>query len=102
MKAFLIVKGEVQGVGFRAYAARLAQQFSLAGLAKNEYDGSVRLFLDGDEKNVDIFIKTIKARKQSGFFGMRVDDVKVFLEGESGFEPAWRKYVGFEIDAFDF
>ncbi len=97
MKVFSVVVGEVQGVGFRAYVARLAQELNLAGLAKNEYGGSVQIFLDGSEKNIDKFFEIIKATKQ-GRFGIRVEQVKVFREDEKGFQPPWRKYIGFEID----
>ncbi len=98
MKALVVVYGDVQGVGFRSYAARLARELNLAGLAKNEHGGAVRVFLDGGDKNIEKFIETVKTRRRDGFFGMHVEEVKMFKEGENGFEPAWRKYVGFEID----
>ncbi len=98
MKVFSVVSGEVQGVGFRAFVARLARELNLAGLTKNHHGGSVLVFLDGSKKDIDEFLEIIKTTKQ-GSFGIHVEQVKVFQEGEKGFEPPWRKYVGFQIDS---
>jgi acylphosphatase len=49
----IVVRGEVQGVGFRASARRQASELGLAGLAHNASDGSVEVELQGDESAVD-------------------------------------------------
>lgn len=46
------VKGRVQGVGFRYSAHRQASLLGLSGWVQNEYDGSVKLFIQGE--NVQI------------------------------------------------
>lgn len=41
------LSGDVQGVGFRAYARRRAQMLGLRGYAKNLADGSVEVVAEG-------------------------------------------------------
>ncbi len=98
MKVLAFVYGDVHGVNFRSYSRWLAGQLGLNGLVRNEVDGSVKLFLDGEEKKISEFIETVKKRKRTGFFGMHVEKVEVFHEGEKGFQPSWKQYSGFEID----
>ena len=49
----VIVTGRVQGVFFRASAAREAARRRVAGFARNERDGSVLLELEGRAADVD-------------------------------------------------
>lgn len=42
-----VVSGRVQGVGYRAYAARAARALSLSGLARNLFDGRVEVIVTG-------------------------------------------------------
>lgn len=42
-----IVTGRVQGVGFRYYALRAANEWSVGGWVQNLDDGSVELFFAG-------------------------------------------------------
>lgn len=54
MRAFLIrVSGRVQGVGFRAYAREEARRVGVTGWVRNLSDGSVELFIQGTEKDVN-------------------------------------------------
>ena len=41
------VRGRVQGVGFRAWAARRASELGLAGWVRNRMDGSVEVRVEG-------------------------------------------------------
>lgn len=55
-----IVKGLVQGVGFRAFTRRVATELRLVGWVKNNYDGSVEFEAFGPKDNIDKFLETIK------------------------------------------
>ncbi len=46
----LIVKGRVQGVGFRWHVAEAAKGLDLAGWVKNREDGSVEILVGGSRE----------------------------------------------------
>jgi acylphosphatase len=48
-----VVKGEVQGVGFRWAVQRQAGELGLTGYAENLPDGSVRVEAEGDPARLD-------------------------------------------------
>ncbi len=57
-KAYKIkVFGDVQGVSFRHFAKKKATELGLVGWAENKHDGSVRLFVQGEEDSVEEFIE---------------------------------------------
>jgi acylphosphatase len=53
----LLITGKVQGVSFRDYAKKKARELGLAGFVRNEPDGSVRVEAEGEEKDVEEFIR---------------------------------------------
>ena len=54
------IYGFVQGVGYRYFAYRHAIEFGLYGFAKNNYDGSVTVEVEGDEIKVAELLKVLK------------------------------------------
>ena len=52
----ITVYGRVQGVGFRYSARREAARERLTGWVRNEYDGSVRLFVQGESRKVQRYL----------------------------------------------
>ena len=48
-----VVRGRVQGVGFRAYVRGWARKLGLAGWVRNEADGTVRLVAEGEPEALD-------------------------------------------------
>lgn len=52
----LKVYGKVQGVGFRYYAHKKANELGLKGFVKNKPDGSVYVEAEGDEVSLKEFI----------------------------------------------
>ena len=61
IKSFLIrVSGDVQGVSFRYLAKKEAKRLGLAGWAKNEHDGSVSVFIQGDPEKAQEFVTWAK------------------------------------------
>jgi len=60
MKAYHVkVTGRVQRVGYRMYVQGLGEKYGVAGYVKNEDDGSVTVFVQGDEKAVEEFIAAL-------------------------------------------
>ena len=51
--------GRVQGVGFRATAARIAARFEIAGYVQNLPDGRVRLVAEGTRDEVDLYLGSL-------------------------------------------
>jgi acylphosphatase len=49
----LIVRGRVQGVGFRAWAVRQAEELGLDGWIRNLPDGTVETLIAGDTPAVE-------------------------------------------------
>jgi len=54
-----IVKGEVQGVGFRHFVRLEAERLSLTGYVKNRIDGSVEIEVQGDSLALEEFEDSI-------------------------------------------
>lgn len=61
MKQFyLIISGDVQGVGYRSWMKREAQKLQLAGWVKNRDDGAVEAIVQGEEKRVQNMVKRVR------------------------------------------
>lgn len=58
-RCIIIVKGKVQGVGFRRFAVELAKQYQITGYAKNLYDGSVKIIAIGEADSLELFREMI-------------------------------------------
>jgi acylphosphatase len=53
----IIVKGKVQGVGYRFNAQAAAHKYDLTGFARNLPDKSVLIHAEGKEENINRFIE---------------------------------------------
>jgi acylphosphatase len=56
----LIFRGNVQGVGFRAKAKKIADQLHLTGYAQNLSDGSVEVSAQGNRSELIQFIEQLQ------------------------------------------
>ena len=54
-RAHVIVRGRVQGVGFRAFVLRNARALGVAGGVRNEVDGSLTTVATGAESALEQF-----------------------------------------------
>jgi acylphosphatase len=54
-------QGHVQGVGFRYTVQRIASGYAVAGYVQNLADGRVRVVAEGNAKELDGFLETIRA-----------------------------------------
>lgn len=84
-----IVRGDVQGVGFRYFVQRKAQQLGLRGWVRNNDDGTVELVAEGSREELE----QLKRALEEGPRLARVDRVDtLWSEGTGGldrFELAW-------------
>lgn len=86
MQAFkVIVKGKVQGVGYRASAKKIAHQLSVYGWVKNYADGNVMMEIHGDESSVENMIRWCN----KGPALARVDSLDV---EEVSYEPEFKTF----------
>lgn len=58
--AHIIVKGIVQGVGYRFFALRQAQSGRLKGWVRNRPNGNVEIEVEGEQDQIDAFIEELK------------------------------------------
>jgi len=73
-----LVRGRVQGVGFRWFVEREAHILQIAGWVRNDSDGSVEVLAMGTRDQ----LAGLRSRLQEGPRAARVDDVE-----ESDAEP---------------
>lgn len=66
-----IVRGRVQGVGFRWFVEREARTLAIAGWVRNNVDGTVEVLAMGSGEQ----LRALKARLQAGPRASRVDTV---------------------------
>lgn len=62
-----IVKGRVQGVGFRATVRRHAIQHHLKGTVRNVSDGSVEIYVQGSQQLLDEFKQQLEKNPGLGW-----------------------------------
>ncbi|OEU74273.1 MAG: acylphosphatase [Desulfuromonadales bacterium C00003107] len=62
----LAVRGQVQGVGFRYFTLRTAQELQLTGWVRNCEDGSVEAVLEGPEEFVSDALVDLRQGPESG------------------------------------
>ena len=60
VRAQILVSGRVQGVGYRAFAARVASRHALLGGVRNLDDGRVELEVEGTRSAVDALVHELK------------------------------------------
>lgn len=63
VRKHIIVRGDVQGVGFRYHASYAAQRYGVTGWVKNLYDGGVELEVQGTEEQIDMMFKSVEAQR---------------------------------------
>ncbi|MGB9167859.1 MAG: carbamoyltransferase HypF [Nitrososphaeraceae archaeon] len=59
----IIISGTIQGVGFRPFIYRIANESHLYGYIQNKGDGIVEICIQGSQKNIELFLRKIKNEK---------------------------------------
>ena len=77
----LLIKGEVQGVFYRATAKKIADKLNVTGWIKNTKAGDVEAIATGSQQQLDEFINWCKKGPEKA----KVEDVIVTQEKETSF-----------------
>ena len=100
-RAVIIAKGEVQRVGYRDEVERIARKLEISGFVENIKPYDVRIVAEGEDDNIDRFIKRIRIKK----YPIDVEDIEVSFEGVKGefeyFEirrGEWQEELGERLD----
>jgi acylphosphatase len=80
VRAHLFVSGRVQGVNFRYYTQRKAQELGLTGWVRNLWDSRVEAVFEGEEQAVRRALDWCHAGPPSAW----VEDVEVTYELPTG------------------
>ena len=78
--AHVFISGRVQGVNFRWFTQRKAQELGLTGWVRNLWDGRVEAIFEGDEKAVQEAVRWC----HTGEPPARVENVDVNYEKPTG------------------
>jgi acylphosphatase len=73
LQARVVVRGRVQGVGYRDWTIDAGRRLGIAGWVRNRLDGSVEALLVGEERAVGEMIETLR----QGPLAARVDEIDV-------------------------
>lgn len=79
MRLHVIVRGRVQGVGFRWFVGEVARGLGIAGWVRNRADGTVEVAAEGDDRAIG----ALRARLATGPPGAvvrSVDDLDALTE----------------------
>ena len=76
----LIVRGAVQGVGFRFFAERLALRYGVTGYVRNLLDDTVEIEAEGDHGLLNDFLKEVSIGPRAGYV--------------SSVDAKWKPYTG--------
>ncbi len=69
----ITVFGRVQGVSYRHFCRKTAQQLGIAGSARNSNNGTVRIVVQGNQKALEHFIVCLR----KGTEHSRVEDLEI-------------------------
>lgn len=81
-----IVSGRVQGVGFRFFAERVANELGLRGYVKNLWNGSVEAYAIGDEAQLEEFRRRLAE-------GPRMGRVETVQESDEPVDKTCKAFV---------
>jgi acylphosphatase len=81
----VVVRGRVQGVFFRETARRRARRAGVAGWVRNNDDGTVEAWFEGEPDDVEVMLHFAETGP-SGAYVEKVDVEDVEPEGLRGFD----------------
>ncbi len=103
MKSKLIVKGNVQGVGYRALVRKIAIKYGIKGSIKNLPTGEVEIFIDYPNTEIEqkfLSMINIKAKNEDDIMSINVTEINKYLEGTEEYKNP-PNYNGFTLENID-
>lgn len=80
-----IIRGKVQGIGFRVTARYCARQLGIKGTVRNLSDGSVEIYAQGTKPQIDQLFENIKREIGSNNIDC-IQSESVSLQGYDSFK----------------
>lgn len=65
--AHIFVEGSVQGVGFRYFVKKVAEEYLVTGWVRNLHDDRVEILAQGEESQLNKFIALVRVGPGSAF-----------------------------------
>jgi acylphosphatase len=87
VSAHLLISGLVQGVGYRWFVMRKANEYNLKGYVRNLYTDDVEVEVEGGKGLITEFIKDLRSGPRSAY----ITDIKIQWGDYQG------KYKNFDI-----
>jgi acylphosphatase len=79
-RAIVIVKGEVQRVGYRNAVEKIARELKITGFVENLKPYDVRIVAEGEDENISEFVAQIEIKK----FPIDVESAEVSFDAYTG------------------
>ncbi len=79
-RVHVVVKGRVQGVGFRAHVQYSARQIGVTGWVRNVGYDTVEAVAEGERTRLERFVEAVK----TGPLGSQVDEAQVDWQNATG------------------
>ena len=88
----LVVRGFVQGVGYRAFVKQVAYRLEIKGTVQNLRDGGVEIYARAETEAIDRFKEFLLSQSPG-----EVEDIEEYPEGTEGYGKGPEEWIGFNI-----
>lgn len=82
------LNGRVQGIGFRWFVKRIAEEEGVKGYIKNNYDGSVEIVAECDKESFDRFLQRVKTEHDYA----KIYNVDIIYQPFNGYKNFYIKF----------
>lgn len=102
MRVRLLVKGTVQGVGFRALVKQLGRSMGLKGAIRNLSDGNMEVYCDGSEQLIQSFRKKLEYKGDPDRpFSLHVESIVIHSEDDEEYTNPPEEWEPIDVDYGD-
>jgi len=80
IRAKIVISGDVQEAGYRAFVRNTAKKLGLIGFAENMPDGTVNVVCEGEKKKIETLVNSIKIKTET----INVEKIDAVFENATG------------------